>query len=331
MRRTEEIRQAWYVKSYFCAFILLVAFGCDTEPRQKPGHDPSAAEGAKQKQATAQLKKDPPKPRPIYLTRAGLRRPKSALYDPEADLYLVSNVNGLEQTEDNNGFISKVDENGRLLKLKWIEGGKAGVKLSAPKGMAFADGLLYVVDVSCVRVFDRQSGKPKRTIRVKGASFLNDITTGPGGVLYLSDTGFEKVATGFRPSGTDAVYRIEQMRVTPFFKTPALGFPTGLLADPVGVWVANRSGALLRITPGRQRDKEYKLPKGLLDGVVKTNDGRLLVSSWDGKCVYGQQEEDGFIEVADQMASPADIGYDSKRNRLLIPLLNRDQFVIYPL
>jgi hypothetical protein len=68
-----------------------------------------------------------------------------------------------------------------------------------------------------------------------------------------------------------------------------------------------------------------------LDGVVKTNDGRLMVSSWDGRCVYGQQAKDGFVEVADQMSSPADIGYDSKRNRLLIPLMNRDQFVIYPL
>ena len=237
----------------------------------------------------------------------------------------------MEQTEDNNGFISKVDTNGRLIKLKWIEGGKGGVKLSAPKGMAIADGLLYVVDVGNVRVFDRGSGKLTRTIVVKDASFLNDITAGPGGVLYLSDTGFERVAAGFRPSGTDAVYRIDNMGVTPYYKTPQLGFPTGLLADTIGVWVANRSGALFRIMPGRQKDKEYKLPKGLLDGVVKTNDGRLMVSSWDGRCVYGQQEDKSFVEVADQINSPADIGYDSKRNRLLIPLLNRDQFVIYPL
>ncbi|MBN1656385.1 MAG: hypothetical protein JXA30_21630, partial [Deltaproteobacteria bacterium] len=318
-------------KSYVCALILTVALSCGTEPKRAGGDDPSLLERERQQQAALQASPASSKPRPIYLTRAGLRKPKSALYDAEADLYLVSNVNGLEQTEDNNGFISKVDINGRLIKLRWIEGAAAGVKLSAPKGMAIVDGLLYVVDVGSVRVFDRESGKPQRTIQVKGAAFLNDIAAGPGGVLYLSDTGFERVAAGFRPSGTDAVYRIEETRVTSFYKTAALGFPTGLLADALGVWVANRSGALMRITPGGHKDTEYRLPKGLLDGMVKSNDGRLLVSSWDGRCIYAVQNDGGSVELADGMTSPADIGYDSKRNRLLIPLFHRDQFVIYPL
>jgi hypothetical protein len=313
----------------WAALLLVIALGCGPDNKPKVGNDEHASaaiEKEKPKQEAA-----PPKPAPIYMTRVGFKTPKSVLYDAKADVYLVSNMNGMELIEDNNGFISKVDPTGRLIKLKWIESGKDGVKLNAPKGMAIVGDSLYVVDIGRVQLFDRETGKPQRTIKIKGATFLNDITAGPDGALYVSDTGFEQIQASFKPSGTDAVYRIESNRVTPFIKSHDLGFPTGLFADNIGVWVANRSGELFRVMPGQRKDTSYKLPKGSLDGIVKTNDGRLMVSSWDGRCVYGKADDGNFVEVAGRMNTPADIGYDTKRNRLLIPLFEKDILVIYPL
>ena len=43
--------------------------------------------------------------------------------------------------KDKNGFISKVDLDGNILKLKWVKG------LNAPKALDISKGKLYVGDV----------------------------------------------------------------------------------------------------------------------------------------------------------------------------------------
>jgi hypothetical protein len=70
-----------------------------------------------------------------------------------------------------------------------------------------------------------------------------------------------------------------------------------------------------------------KLPRGQLDGVVHLADGTWLVSSWDGDCVYRGKGNDWNV-VLQGIDSPADIGYDSKRHRLLVPSTD---VAVYPL
>ena len=66
----------------------------------------------------------------------GFSTPESVLHDPEADIYLVSNINGSPLERDGNGFISRVTPDGKVETLKFIAGGVKGVTLNAPKGMA---------------------------------------------------------------------------------------------------------------------------------------------------------------------------------------------------
>ena len=42
----------------------------------------------------------------------GLDRPASAVYDPDADVYLVSNMAGVGDAEDGNGFIARLRPKG---------------------------------------------------------------------------------------------------------------------------------------------------------------------------------------------------------------------------
>jgi len=118
---------------------------------------------------------------PIVIANAGFRTPESVLYDADSDVYLVSNINGEELAADANGFISRVDPTGRVVELKWIDGSRPEQALDAPKGMAFSDGVLYVADITSVRMFDGATGKAAGKVTIPGATFLNDVAAAPDG------------------------------------------------------------------------------------------------------------------------------------------------------
>lgn len=64
---------------------------------------------------------------------------------------------------------------------------------------------------------------------------------------------------------------------------------------------------------------EKTLPTGQFDGIIPLADGGLLVASQLGKNVYRVSSTGEITELAKEIPVPAAIGYDSKRNRLLIP------------
>lgn len=258
----------------------------------------------------------------IAVREVGFQTPESVLHDAEADVYLVSNIHGAPTDADDNGFISRLKPDGSVEALKWIDAEQEGVTLHAPKGMTIAGGLLYVTDIRVVRKFDAKTGAPKGELAVPGASFLNDLAVGPDGVIYVSDTGMKAAASGFEGTGSDAVYTIVGNRVTPLIKGKELGRPNGLFADATGVWVVTfGSGELYRVDTGKRAEVQ-KLPRGALDGIVKTPKGMFLISSWEGEEVVTGAPGGAFAIVLAKLKAPADIGYDAKRNRLLIPLFN---------
>jgi sugar lactone lactonase YvrE len=251
---------------------------------------------------------------------AGLETPESVLYDAENDRYLVSNINGKPLDADDNGYISVLSPEGSVKTPKWIEGGKNKVKLDAPKGMAIAKGVLYVADITVVRMFDAKTGAPKGEVKVPGATFLNDVTaSGDGATVYVSDSGLKMGEKGFEPTGTDAVWSIQKGKATAIAKSPDLGRPNGLLWTDKGLWVVTfGSGELYRLDAKGAKQDAQKLPKGSLDGIVALGDG-LLVSSWEASAVYRGKPGGTFEVVLHEQKSPADIGYDTKRGRVLVP------------
>ena len=73
-----------------------------------------------------------------------------------------------------------------------------------------------------------------------------------------------------------------------------------------------------------------KPPTGGLDGVVALGDS-LLVTSWQGSTIY-KGTLGGTFEVAlPEQKSPADIGYDTKRGRVLVPHFTEDTVESYDL
>jgi sugar lactone lactonase YvrE len=278
---------------------------------------PKAAEPAKDEKAAAPA--PPPPPAPVVRYTEGFATPESVLYDEAGDRYLVSNINGKPIDADNNGYIAELSPDGKVTKDKFIAGGANKVKLDAPKGMGIHAGILYVADISTVRKFDAKTGAPKGDIPIKGSTFLNDITIGSDGKVYVSDSGLKMGSDGLEPDGSDAVYVIEKGKVKPIAKTKDLSGPNGLLATDKGLLVVTFGAAeLYRLDEKGKKEDVTKLPEGMLDGIVWAGDS-LLISSWKSQTVYKGKLNDKFEAVITGVKAPADIGYDTKRKRVLVP------------
>ena len=289
---------------------------------------PPAASAAPPAAPAAEARPAAPSPAVKY---TGFSTPESVLYDAQADRYLVSNVNGSPDAADDNGFISVLSPDGGVTTLKWIEGGKNKVKLDAPKGMGIVKGVLYVADITAVRMFDAKTGAPKGAVPIPGATFLNDVATGADGKVYVSDTGVKVGPKGFEPTGADAVYVIDKGHARALAKTKDLGGPNGLLVTDKGVVVVTfGSGEVYRLDEKGAKQDVTKPPQGGLDGVEAVGDS-LLVSSWQGSAVYRGKLGGTFEAVLTDQKAPADIGYDSKRNRVLVPHFTEDTVEAYDL
>lgn len=300
-----------------------------------PANERSAEPAAPPKADTEPAKKAvEPKPEPSSATRrienVGFATPESVLFDPKSGGYFVSNINGSPLEKDDNGFISVLHHTGKVHELKWIDGAAKDVVLNAPKGMGIAHGRLYVADIDVVRMFDVKSAEPLGAIPVEGATFLNDIAIGPDDTIYVSDSG---LTTDFKASGTDAVYSINKAnQVKVLIKDANLGRPNGLLVGGGVVLVATfGTGELYGVAQNGARSPAARIGKGQLDGLVRVNERDILVSSWGSKSVLIGKPGGVFKPVLEDLRAPADLGYDSKRNRVLVPLFQDNALLIHQL
>ena len=259
---------------------------------------------------------------------ASFDTPDSVLYDDAEDVYLVSNINGRPAEKDNNGYIAKMQPDGAV-EPGWIRGGTNGVTLHAPKGLAVDDRWLYVADIDVVRKFDRVSGAPAGAIAIEGASFLNDLSVAPDGELWITDTGLNP--DFYTPSGTAAVYVLGADGVVRKVASgPDLGLPNGIVAREKGAYLVTfDTGAWLQVDKKGRITELLRTEKGALDGLVRLPSGKWLCSSWGGRCLYEFNVQGGVSSVPSlEVDQPADIGFDHKRGRVLIPLHGRNQVAL---
>ena len=324
--------------------LFVVTLGCagsTPPPEQAPAPTPStlppapievtkSPEPAKPPPAPAEVAK-PAAPTPVLRITEGIATPESVLYDELNDRYLVSNINGKPDGADNNGYISELSPDGKVLKEKFIAGGVGKTKLDAPKGTGISGGVLYVSDITVVRMFDLKTGTPKGEIAVPGATFLNDLAIAKDGRVYVSDSGMKSGASGFEPTGSDAVYVIEKGKLRTIAKGKELGGPNGLLALDNGVLVNTfSSDEIYRLDEKGEKHDVTKTPAGGLDGMAQFGDG-LLVSSWKGSAIYRGSLNHPFDLAYGGLGGAADFGIDTKRKRILVPRFLDNAVEVYDL
>jgi len=247
-------------------------------------------------------------------------------YDRAHDRYLVSNINGEMLAVDDNGFISRLAADGTG-ELKWIESGKDGVTLNAPKGMAIADGNIYVADIDHLRIFDAETGEPVDAIQITGAKFLNALAIASDGTIYVTDTGTEN-----RPG---AIYAVQQDgKVGPIAEGERLGRPNCIAIDRDGnlIVVTYGSDKVLTLSKGGSLLSATILRDGQLDGLALQEDGSTLLSSWKGEDIIRLSPDARAAEVVvTGIRTPAAFEVDEARGQIVVPLVEENRVVVAPL
>ena len=136
---------------------------------------------------------------------------------------------------------------------------------------------------------------------------------------------------GFAPTGTAAIYRFDaDGQAQAIAQGDALALPNGIIEAPQGLLMVPIGGnTVVRVAPDGELTVVAELPQGQLDGVVALEDGSLVVSSFGANAIYHVAASGAVTEIISDTPA-ADIGFDLGRSRVLIPQLDNNRLLIYP-
>ncbi|HVX41179.1 MAG TPA: hypothetical protein VHB25_16550 [Gemmatimonadaceae bacterium] len=271
------------------------------------------------------------------IANVGFNQPENLVYDAASDVYLVSNMGpGQPAARDDNGFISRVSPDGKVLALRWIAGGVNGATLDAPKGLAIRGDTLAVADVGAVHYFDRRTGSPLGSETLPGL-VMNDLAFASDGSLWITDTGPDRGTTPIDTSkDMDAVWRIPRGgRVQAIARGLGLDRPDGIVFDGTGALVATfGSDKLERVGAGTSRNSWVTvttLPGDSVDGLRRAPDGSLIATSWQAQSVWKLGEGYARTPLLTNVTSPAGVAIDTRRHRLAITSMKDNMLYLLPL
>lgn len=254
----------------------------------------------------------------------GFSNPESVVYDRQADVLYVSNVNGAASEKDDNGFISKVSLNGEILEKEWVTG------MHAPKGLAIHNNKLYTADIDSLVEIDIATASITNRYQVADAKFLNDVAASPAGEIYVSDMALNRIH----------VFNNGEFSI--WLESPELEAPNGLLVQGdsliLGAWGVMTEGFNTEV-PGHLKSISLKdksitsigngTPIGNLDGVEADRDGDYYVTDWmAGKLLH--IDHNGNAEVLLTLEQGmADHAYIQGKDMILLPMMMGNKLLAY--
>ena len=253
-----------------------------------------------------------PKLEKKWETPATLKVPESVYFDAKRSVLYVSNIDGEPWGDDQQGSIGKVGLDGKVIAAEWVKG------LSAPKGMAIHDNMLYVGDMSNVVVIDIEKGSIAKRIAIPEAKGLNDVAASPDGVIYVSDSPGKKV------------FAIKDGK--PSVLLDNLKGPNGLLFHSGELYVTDGTGAHKVGKDGKLKEISGGM-EGVLDGLEPVSKDEFLLSTWQGTIYYIKADgsNEVILDTREQKINAADIGYDPKKRIVYVPTFFKNSVAAYEL
>jgi hypothetical protein len=260
-------------------------------------------------------------------TIAGFQGPESVRYDPDQDAFFVSNMTGYGSAKDGNGYISRVSASDPDSAVVFVQGGRNGAVLDSPKGIAIQGDTLWVADISVLRAFDRRTGAPLGSVDLEpyGAVLANDVAVGADGTVRVTDTGIIMGKDGVVYTGRDKIFVVGPGRaVRVAMSGPELRRPNGITWDGAGRrWLVVSFdpfvGEVAALPTDMSSRAVIRRGSGQLDGVEVLPNGTILFTSWADSSVHALSGGRD-VRIVREVPVPADIGIDTKRMRLAIPL-----------
>ncbi len=251
----------------------------------------------------------------------GFEEPESALYDPDKEIFYVSNIKGSPVEKDGQGYISRLSGEGKITDQRWVE------HLDAPKGLAISNGKLYVADMQRLHVIDTHSGKLEKSISVPNSQMLNDIAVDRQGVVYVSDV----LAGG--------IFQYKDKQISPWVSPAQLPHPNGLFIEGDTMFVAtwgkglqedfstDELGSLYQVDLDSKDVAPVKGAQhiGNLDGITSMN-RQLIVNDWMNGNVF-RHDENGATLLFEAPRTSADIGTDGQY--LIVPVMEENTVIAY--
>ncbi len=244
----------------------------------------------------------------------GLATPESVLVHSlkEKAYVFVSLIDGDPSAIDNKGGIALIGLKGESINKDWVTG------LSAPKGMAAKDNLLYVSDINDLVVIDIANAKVTARYPAAGSEFLNDVAVNKAGEVFVSDTRTKKI------------YQLKNDKLGVFLEN--VDNANGLAFIELGMLVG--AGKELQLV---DKDKKITLlATGFgenIDGIEQVKAGEFVVSCWPGLIYYvdakGQLTQ--LIDSRADQINTADIGYDPAGKLVLVPNFFKNTVTAYQL
>lgn len=251
----------------------------------------------------------------VWETDTTLATPESVIFDEKNNIFYVSCIGAVPPTaKDGDGYIAKMDTDGKITDAKWVTG------LDAPKGLALVGNILYVADITHVVMIDITTGKITGKKEVAGAVMLNDMDAAPDGTVYFTDSGTNKV---YSLKGDDMVEM--------FTNGDQLKKPNGVFVDGNNLMIAGMdSGNFVEysLTDKKAVTKVDSLFGG--DGVEKYRDD-YFVSNWNGEVYHltADWKKTKLIDTKEQKLNAADIEIVESKNLLLVPTFFGNKVVAY--
>lgn len=262
------------------------------------------------------------------LTIEGFSSPESTIVNKN-DLYISNVGKELKPTlKDGDGFISKLDINGNIKELHFIDG------LNAPKGMGIVGNTLFVADIDTLRGFDLSTKKEVFNVVFEGVNFLNDITVKDSNTLFIG------------ASDTSAIYEVNISNKS-YKKLMDFTVANGLFYEDGILYTAQLGSTTQNMFDGK--GKLYKIDlkdnnkltqlgtfEGVLDGVTKVGN-KVYVSDW------GNAKKTGIIRVYDLetkkesvletelFMGAADFWIDEKSKKIFMPQMIGGKVTIFDL
>lgn len=247
-------------------------------------------------------------------TDTTLITPESVLYDAANDIYYVSCINGVPpDAKDGDGYIAKLDANGKIIADKWATG------MSAPKGMALAGNTLYVTDISRIVMIDVTTGKITGEQEVEGAAFLNDVDAAADGTVYFTD------------SGTKKTYSLKDGEIKELFSNDNLAGINGVFVDGDHLTFSSMESGNV-VSYSLSSNTATVVADSLFggDGVEKYKDG-YIISNWNGEVYHltADWKKTKVLDTKEVKLNAADIEVVESKNLLLVPTFFGNKVMAY--